>query len=233
MKKKSLNYNARFRAQPSSATPILDGGFAPLTVSGATATLRALAGTNKVTRTPRVGYVSAASVGAVISIRQTLGYIFSSSSTFSTAFRFAIADATLVASARMFVGLRTDLTAMTNTDPANLIRCLGIGHDAGETTMRLYYHNGVTMEEIDLGANFPVAVGRVYELEVYSIDTSVRRLGIRVMCEASGAKYEKTFVRDIPSWGTAACPVNLMRTNNTTAAAVAIDIMGIEIEIAS
>jgi hypothetical protein len=213
-------------------------GFTAPTLTGFTATARAVATTNLFTRMRRIGYVTAATAGTVGHWRQTVAqYTVGDSTTqlggFTHIIRFGISDAVAVAGARMFRGMRIVATP-TNVEPSTLTQCIGVGHGAADTNLFLYYGGTAAQTPIDLGANFPNAHGsvNVYELALFSAPNSgdvnyeVRRLNTGHVASGtitnSGATVLPTNTTLIGPWG--------YRTNNTTALSVAMDVMSAYIE---
>lgn len=213
-------------------------GFTAPTVTGFTATARNVATTNLFTRMRRLGYVTAATAGAVGQWRQGSGqFTVGSSSTnlggFTYIVRFGISDAADVAGARMFKGLRTVATP-SNVEPSTLTNCIGIGHGAIDTTMRLYYGGSAAQPPIDLGANFPCNTRNtdVYELALFSSPSSgdvhweVTRLNTGHVATGTivntGAAVLPTNTTLLCAWG--------YRTNNATALAVGLDVMSAYLE---
>lgn len=212
-------------------------GFTAPTITGFTATARNVATTNKFSRMRRLGYVTAATAGTVgqwrLSVTQfTTGGLAGLGGFNNYIIRFGISDASLVSGARMFMGMRTSATP-TNVEPSTLTNCIGVGHGAADTNMRLYYGGSAAQTPIDLGADFPVDTNNTpYELALNSppgAATTVRwqvtnlRTGVTASGELTGGSavlpQETTL---LAPWG--------YRTNNATAAAVAIDVMSAYIE---
>jgi len=69
---------------------------------------------------------------------------------------FGIPDATFVPEAITFAGITVATSPPSNVSPATLTNCIGIGHEANDTTWKLYYGGSAAQTPIDLGANFPV-----------------------------------------------------------------------------
>jgi hypothetical protein len=213
-------------------------GFTAPTVTGFTAKARNVATTNLFTRMRRLGYVTAATAGAVGQWRQSAAqYTVGSSSTnlggFTFIIRFGISDAAEVAGARMFIGMRTSATP-TNVEPSTLTNCIGVGHGAGDTTMRLFYGGSAAQASIDLGASFPANTRTVdvYELSLFSAPNSenvhweVTRLNTG---DVATGTIVNTGATVLPTNTTLLCPWGF-RTNNATALAVGLDVMSAYIE---
>jgi hypothetical protein len=211
-----------------------------------TATTRAPAGTNRLTRTKRTGFVSAATAGAVGGLAsQTISNFSLGSGTvvggggFRAVFRWAASDAATVAGAHMFVGMFAGTGApAAATNPNTFTNCVGIAQLNGGANLNVVYGGSAAQTSIDLGANFPAASssltnGGLYELILYAPPNSNNTVHYRV---------ERLDTGDIASGtltGTAGTvlPANTtflgaraFRSNNATALAVGIDIAGLTIE---
>lgn len=213
-------------------------GFTAPTITNFTATARNVATTNLFTRMRRLGYVSAATAAAIGNWRVAVyQYTVGSSSTglggFTYIIRFGISDAAAVAGARMFMGMRSSATP-ANVEPSTLTNCIGIGHGASDTTMKLFYGGSAAQTPIDLGANFPADTRNVdvYELAIFAppntsdIHYEVTRINTGHVATGtitnSGATVLPTNGTLIAPWG--------YRTNNATALAVGLDVMSAYIE---
>ena len=224
--------------QVNSATGPGIMGFTAHTITGFTATARALAATNYFTRHKRLGYVSAATAAAVGQRRvaQNLHTIGSGAGVggFFYAVRFGIADAAAVSGARMFMGMAIGTATPTNVEPSTLVNCIGMGHGAADTNFKIFYGGSAAQTAIDLGANFPsnTLSTDAYELVLFAppntqtIHYQVTRLNTGQV--ASGT-LSGTVGTAVPSASQFLAPWGY-RTNNATALAVAIDVFGEQIE---
>ena len=211
-------------------------GFTAPTVTGFTGTARNVATTNIFTRMRRLGYVTAATAGAVGQWRQATAQFTLGDGAgmggFTYVVRFGISDPALVSDARMFMGVRHVVTP-TNVEPSILTQCVGIGHGAADTNLKLFYGGSAAQTPIDLGANFPINTSSVdmYELALFAapnatdIDYEVTRLNTGhvatgTLSGAGTAVPNATTL--IGPWG--------YRTNNASALAVAIDVASAYIE---
>ncbi len=207
-------------------------GMAALTATG-TATARPVATTNLLTRMTRLGYVSAATAGALAGGREAVAKYTTGAGPglggFFARYRFGVSDPATVAGARMFVGLDALTAAPTNIDPSTKVNCVGVGQIAASNNLQIIYGNATAKAPIDLGADFPANTNTgAYELNLFSPPTGgvhwqVRRLNTAF--EASGF---------LASMGTPAATTllchQLWRCNNATALAVGLDVCGIYIE---
>lgn len=207
-------------------------GMAALTATG-TATSRTLAVTNLLTRMTRLGYVSAATAGALAGAREAVAKYTTGAGPglggFFARYRFGVSDAATVAGARMFVGLDALTAAPTNIDPTTKVNCVGVAQIAASTNLQVVFGNATAKTPIDLGADFPAnSNSDVYELNLFSppaggVYWHARRLNTAF--EASGFLSSTV----VPAATTFLCH-QLWRCNNTTALAVGIDVCGIYIE---
>ena len=207
-------------------------GMVALTATG-TATGRVVATTNLLTRMTRLGYVSAATAGALAGAREAVAKFTTGAGPglggFFARYRFGVSDPATVAGARMFVGLDALTAAPTNIDPSTKVNCVGVGQIAASNNLQIIYGNATAKTPIDLGANFPANTNTdAYELNLFSppaggIHWQVRRLNTTF--EATGFLPST----EIPVATQLLCH-QLWRCNNATALAVGLDVCGIYIE---
>lgn len=236
----------RFNAHGNNTVAGFVEGSAGFTAVG-TATSRGIDFSNRFLSQKRVGYVSAATAGGIVSIRFPTAQ-FSTGTVVSTqklggfyfVCRFGISDLTTVANSRMFVGLSKSVVAPTNVEPSTLLNSIGLGHGAADANMKLYWAGSTSQTPIDLGSNFPKTNNQGYELVLYNeigvndkihyivrnINTNTEvfgtltgTVGTQILSSASG----KTGLIN-PLWA--------YRTNNTTAAAVGLDLISFSIQTA-
>ena len=207
-------------------------GMAALSATG-TATARPVAVTNLLTRMTRLGYVSAATAGALAGAREAVAKYTTGAGPglggFFARYRFGVSDAATVAGARMFVGLDALAAAPTNIDPSTKVNCLGVGQIAASNNLHIIYGNATAKTPINLGANFPANTNAdAYELNLFAPPAGgcywqVRRLNTTF--EATGFLPST----EIPIATQLLCH-QLWRCNNATALAVGLDVCGIYIE---
>jgi hypothetical protein len=180
----------------------------------------------------RLGFVSAATAGAVAGAREASAKFTTGAGVdlggFFARYRFGVSDAAAVAGARMFVGLDAITSGPTNVEPSTKINCVGVGQLSTSNNLHIIFGNATTKTPVDLGVNFPGTVNNVYELTLFAppaggVTWQVRRLG--TSAEASGS----ISVADAPANTTLLCH-QIWRTNNATALAVGLDLCGIYIE---
>lgn len=224
---------------PGNATtvPGVDG-FTGLTLVG-TATARNVATTNMFTRARRLGLVSAAGTGSLASARQAAAQFTVGAGSglggFFKVVRFGISDAATVAGARMFVGMSATTGAPTNVEPSTLLNCVGVGHGAADTNLKLFRGGSAAQAPIDLGANFPTNTLNtdLYELALFtppsSADVRYEVTRLNTGHVATGTLANSGGVA-LPSTTTLLTGTWLYRTNNATALAVGIDLVSDYVE---
>lgn len=209
-------------------------GMGTLTALG-TATSRAVATTNMLTRMTRLGYVSAATAASLTGVREPVAkYTLGAGGGLGGFFyrtRFGVSDAAAVSGARMFIGLAASTGAPTNVEPSTLVNAFGLVQLAASTNLQLYCAGSVAGANlIDLGSSFPAQSGSqdVYELCLFSAPTA-GTLNYRVTRLNTGHVAQGTISTGLPTSNTLLCH-QLWRTNNATALAVGLDICGIYME---
>lgn len=235
---------ARWNPPGSTATlPSVDGFNAPTALG--TATARAVATTNLIARTRRLGYVSAATAAGFA------GH-FSASAQFTTgdgaglggffySCRFAASDAATVAGVREFVGLTSSVATPTNVEANTLTNCIGVAQLSTDTTqMYLVYGGSAAQTAVALGTNFPPMTaagatnGVLYDLTLFAPPSSNGVIGYRLERVGTAFVAEGTLTPGTPGTQT---PLNTTllahrawRCNNATALACGLDIVNIYTE---
>ena len=207
-------------------------GMAALTATG-TATARPVAATNLLTRMTRLGYVSAATAGALAGGREAVAKYTTGAGPglggFFARYRFGVSDAATVAGARMFIGLDALTAAPTNIDPSTKVNCIGVGQIGTSNNLHIIRGNATAKTPIDLGVSFPANTNAdAYELNLFAPPAGgcywqVRRLNTTF--EATGFLPST----EIPVATQLLCH-QLWRCNNATTLAVGLDVCGIYIE---
>lgn len=199
----------------------------PAITTLATATARTPASTNLLSSLRRVGQVSATTAGSSAGYRGNTAFIWRGNAAglggFHCVFRFGIAQ--VQTDMRWFVGLY-DAANIGNVNPSSLVNMVGVGIDSGQTTVRMFRNDGSgTATAVDLGASFPATTANVvYELRLYcapnggEVFYSLERLDSAAFTEGSVTTdlFADTSFRTPHFW------IN----NGTTAAAVALDMIG-------
>jgi hypothetical protein len=229
---------------PASSAGFILGFQAPTTVG--TATLRTFASTNLLTRTGKLGYVSAATAGSLTSWRMPAASITTADGAglggFFTTMRIAITDAAAVAGARSFFGLSSSIAAATNVEPNTLVNSIGIAQLSTDSTQLYLVYGGTTAQSpIALGTNFPpmagvgVNSGTFYDISINTIGQGagviawrVERLGTTFVAEGVLTPVTVGVTTPDPS---VFLTQQIWRTNNATALAVAFDISLVYAEV--
>lgn len=206
-------------------------GMGALTTVG-TATARSILSNNGLNMLQRIGFVSAATAGAMASVvdavnpRLFLGAGGGNAGGFIVALRFGISDAATVSGARMFCGLRNTTAAPTNVEPSTLLNCIGVGHGASDTNLKFY--SGInTNAVVDLGANFPITAGGTegYLLILYAQpDTAGGLNGVGWYVKRLKTGFSASGIAGQSPGQTNPVNLSCFRTNNATALAVGLDI---------
>ncbi|MGH7234512.1 MAG: hypothetical protein ACREF7_03665, partial [Candidatus Saccharimonadales bacterium] len=227
-------------ASPGNATtlPGIFGYTAPLTLG--TVTTRNVTVTSFFTRMRRLSYVSSATAGSLcyqyVAFAQVTVGDGSGNGGFYKVCRFGISDAASVTGARMFCGVSSSTSAPTNVEPSTLTNSIGMGHGASDTTMHIYYGGSAAQTPIDLGSNFPSNTRSTdaYELALFAPFNSNNTVYYEVTRLNTGNVATGTLTGTagtvLPSSSTLLSYQQIWRTNNTTGASVAYDIMSDYIE---
>lgn len=210
-------------------------GLSMSTVGGAA---RNVATTNYFTRLRRIGLVSAATAGAIASLRNTAAQITLGNGSglggFFTIYRFGISDATLVSTARMFVGVQNVTSAPTNVSPATLTNCIGVGHDTGDTKLRLYYGGSTAQTPLTLGDLFDVERQKTIELALFSPSSVQEKIYYQVTELETGVSFSGEITKsgnNLPSATTLLSSTRIFRTNGTAGTlAVGLDVVSVYLE---
>jgi hypothetical protein len=224
----------------ATTTPIADGILAPTNLT--TVTARNVATTNILTRMKRLGFVSAATAGAV-----TGSYFLAGAQQYTIGDgaglggfhyieRFGISDAAAVSGARAFIGWRSVVTAPTNVDPAAGTNQFGLAQISGDNTQwYIVYGGSAAQTAIALGTSLgaPTLTNTAFEISFFAppnsnntVKYTVTNLGTNVIVSGT---LTGTAGTALPSSTTLLAPCT-WRTNNATALAVGIDISSIYIE---
>lgn len=221
----------------ANTVPGVDG--MPALSTGGTATSRAVATTNALTRAKRIGYVSSATAGSYGGVYQaaaqfTLGNGLVGG--FFMSCRFGVSDDTLQTAARTFVGMSSSVAAPTNVDPATLTNSIGIGHTASDTNWYFYYGGTTAQKRMNLGSNFPINNTDFLDFSLWSppnangvIYFCLERITLNAQYITYGTINSNGSAVYLPS-STTLLAFRAWRTNNTAAAAVGIDISSIYLE---
>jgi hypothetical protein len=231
-----LARNKVLRVNPTgNGTAILTDG-ATFQSTG-TATTRTVATTNLFTRTRRIGYVSATAAGSTAGARHNLLQLTLGNGAglggFFAVIRFGFSA--VVSDMRAFVGARNNAGAGGNVEPPTLTGSIGVGKGGADANLSIFYGGTAAQTPIPLGANFPANTENVdlYELALFAppevaetVHWQVTRLNTGHV--ASGTLTGGAAV--LPAADVLLTPFNAIVSNNTTAAAVAIDFVSVYAE---
>ncbi len=211
-------------------------GMSALTATGTATARGALASTSLYTSIPRVGYVSASSAGSVGGARYNILTLWRGNAAglggFHAVFRFAVSDAVIVTTGRLFVGLENNLSAPTDIEPSTMTNVFGVCAGSADTQLHMCESGAVAQSEIAIngGSGFPVngvTNSDVYELILNAapndskISWRIRDLTTGV---DSGDQVQSTAAN---LFGNGLfMTMQYWRSNSTTAAAVGIDNIG-------
>lgn len=210
-----------------------------LTVTGTradltgTLTARLLATTNAYTAARKCGIVSAAGAGSVANEHAAANVFVRGNAANMGGFylcqRFGISDASLVATANMFVGVSNTSSALADVGPETLTNLIGIGCTSGDTTLQLYAAGASAQSRTSLGANFPC---NTISTDIYEVVLFAPANASSVMWECTrlltGDRATGTISAgaNLPS-ATAFLTWQMQRSNGGTASAVGIDLFGV------
>ena len=225
----------------SATTSPITTGITTAVVSGTTTT-RTFATTNIATRTRRIGYVSAATVGSLAG--HYWGVAASQYSTgdgsglggFTYIERVVISDAAAVSGARMFIGMSSNVLAPTNVEPNTLTNCMGFAQLSTDATQWYFVYGGSSAQTaIALGTSLgaPTLTDTVWDLSIFAFPNTAGKIGYKITNLASNVSVEGvltlTPTTQIPPSTQALVP-RAWRCNNATALAVGLDICSMYIE---
>ena len=224
--------------QPGGNSTTVPGlfGMMALTALG-TAANRGIATTNALTRQKRLGYVSAAAINSFAGIRLGAGQVTLGDGAglggFDIVHHFAITDAVLVTTARTFVGIANSSAAPTDVEPSTLLNCVGVGHGAADTNLKIFYGGSAAQAPIDLGAGFPNSLNIPYRLALFSPPNTANVVNYEVTRLDTGATVSGVLTGAaavIPQSSMLLTPIQIWRSTNAGTVAVALDIGGLYVE---
>lgn len=208
-----------------------------------TVTARTVASNNLFTRTRRLGYVSAATAGALSGMYSTVNRFSTGTGAglggFFYSCRFAVTDPASVSGARMFVGMCSSTVAPTNVEPSSILNQIGVAQlSTSSTQLYLVCNGSVAQTPIPLGTNFPpmagvgLTEGILYDLSIFAspndntkINYTLERVGTSFKAVGTITGNDTVIPKNDIFMGH-----RLWRTNNTTALAVGIDVSTVYIE---
>lgn len=225
----------------NATTAIAWSGIVAPTYLG-TATARNWASTSLVTRTRRIGYVSATTAGSLAGAYWTVAQ-FSlgvpgtpNLGGFLMVIRFSVSDGAAVSGARMFVGMSSSTGAATNVEPSTLTNSVGVAQLSTSNNLQIVYGGSAAQTAIDLGSNFPAnsLSADLYELVLYANPGANNTMGYKVTRLNTGHVAEGTLTAATPGTqlpaNTTAMGMRAWRSNNATALAVGLDLVSFYIQ---
>ena len=222
-----LNRRTGFMGFGSSG--VYSAGIRGMNVTGTMAGQNMASGAGKIRTQTTSTVTSAATAGSFASLHSSPPEFYISDGSGAGGFlcdiRFGVGDT--VSAARMCVGLSVSTGVPANVAPSTLTNCIGVGHDAGETTYSLYYGGNAAQTPISLGTDFPVNTTDLMQFIVASypgvsgvLEWVVRRYTMTQLYEASGSLGPLTSAQ-LPQAGAFLARRN-WRCNNTDATAVVL-----------
>lgn len=219
------NYPSGYHANNGGATMTVMGNISAATVSGTAAAVSISTGST-INRTIRLQIPTVSTAGSKAGIRSASirhsvgqGFFFSVG--------WCIRDAAYVAGAKQFHGFLpiTTLGTLSNTvDNSSLINLIGVGSDAADTNLQVFYNDGVgTASKIDLGINFPANRTAGATLEAFYIfdmynEPGTSTVKYKITNRTTGATAQGTLTTDLPGIDTL-LGIQCLRTNGVTALA--------------
>jgi hypothetical protein len=232
----SLALKRVMRANPTgNSTAVATEGMNYAVVG--TPTSRAVTTASFFQRMRRIGYVSAASAGSLAGARHQLNQLTTGTGSglggFFAVIRFGLSG--VVSDMRAFVGAWNVATAPTDIEPSTMTNCIGVGRGAADTNLSLFYGGTAAQTPIPLGANFPANTANVdaYELALFAPPDVAQTVYWQVTRLNTGHVASGTLTGGaavLPADNVGLTPFQAWVSNNTTAAAVAIDIMSVYVE---
>jgi hypothetical protein len=238
---KSLDARSSLRTSFALWTPLVGtNGIATIGLSpdyvGVSQVARTLANTSFFTAVPRLGFLSDTTAGSSAGIFGDSLCCWRGNAArlggFCLTMRFGVNA--WQTNGRLFAGLRSSAAAIGNVDPSSLVNIVGVGADAGQTTLRLLTNDGSgTATATDLGARFPINTSstEVYELTLScEPNSSVIRWRLERLNTAANDIVEGEVSANLPVNSVFLTP-HLWINNGATAAAVAVDLVQMQLAL--
>lgn len=204
-----------------------------------------LSNTNVFRKVPMVSAASAAGAGSGCGIYSTQPTnMFPSATSLSGGFKFncvvSIDDASgaIGDAGRNFFGLSENVGALTNSNPSGGFggsNTLGIGSDAGDSTLSIIVYDGIggLLQKTSLGADFPVSafgVPALWEIEL-TYDVNPITVSYKVTRKTNTNKYMTTGVTVPINTPLVAARPYVWRNNGAVASAVRLNINSCSLKI--
>jgi hypothetical protein len=232
-----------WQAQGGTTNVSAIGGAMLITVGASTTavtgTAQTNASTNYFTSMRRLRLSTAATAGAIISIRSSGGQqFFRGNGTagiggFDLVMHFGVAAVPAATSCRWGAGLFSTTAALTNVDISTLQNMCCFGANAADSNMSFFYNaTSTTASSVSLGANFPAKSVSTdfYQARIYTPPNGAF-IGYSIINLTTGAQTSGTVTTTIPANTTMLCPQIAMIT--TVATTASIDVQQILIETES
>jgi hypothetical protein len=186
----------------------------------------------------RLGLVSAATAGSNSSMRVASTHWLRGNTAgmggFHYIVRFGVADAAVVSSANMFVGLTNTSTLFANSaNVATLANTIGVGQVGTSNNLQIITNlNSATAHLIDTGLLCNVGNAAVWDVAMFAAPNDDKvQFGITNIANTAQT-YNTTITANsvnLPLGNTMLCPY-IWRTNGGAASAVAVDLISLYIE---
>lgn len=141
----------------NSTTVQTDGGVVMSTTASNLA--QSVASTNFTTKQIRLRYYASVVTGGRYTATRGTALLWFLQGGFRFVCDFNISDTAYAAGCRQFYGLAGQITDLTYSDTvlvSSLINCIGVGSDALDTNLQVFYNDATgTASKIDLGVDFP------------------------------------------------------------------------------
>jgi len=190
----------------NTTTVIVDGG---MSMSSSASTLsQSVASTNFATKHIRLRYYASVVSGGRYTGTRTTGLYWYIHGGFKYVCDFNISDTAYAAGCRQFYGLAGQITDLTYSDTvlvSSLINCIGVGSDALDTNLQVFYNDATgTASKIDLGVDFPSnRTAGAISTTVYSIilfnEPSSTSVTYRVVNNETGVVTTGSISTDLPA----------------------------------
>jgi len=190
----------------NSTTVQTDGGVVMSTTASTLA--QSVASTNFTTKQIRLRYYASVVAGGRYTATRGTTLLWFLQGGFRFICDFNISDTAYAAGCRQFYGLAGQITDLPYSDTvlvSSLINCIGIGSDALDTNLQVFYNDATgTASKIDLGVDFPSnRTAGAISTTVYSIvlfnKPSTTSVTYRVVNNETGVVATGSLSTDLPA----------------------------------
>jgi hypothetical protein len=169
----------------------------------ATSTVPALASTTNSTSRYKVQFISANGTNQICFVitgsNTNLVAIGDSAGDAGFRYRSLIGQNTAIANQRAFWGLRNATANPTSVDPSTYTNVIGFGYDDDDTNINLIHNDApLTATMTDLGANFPIATGELYDMQL-SAEPGSGEVSWSITRVNTGDTASGTITTDLPA----------------------------------